>query len=107
MRSLDLKHWVNKSIAVGILSVVEFSNAWASTSVNSPFTSGLSKFKDIITGPFVFLASVILLVACFIMLAFGEWNDGFKRLIVIMTFLSAAFGAPGIVSFFFAAGAIF
>jgi type IV secretory pathway VirB2 component (pilin) len=45
-------------------------------------------------------------VTC-VMLAFGEWGDGFKRVINIVLWLSVAFSAVSFLNHMFAAGATF
>ncbi|EDP46915.1 conjugal transfer protein TrbC [Rickettsiella grylli] len=71
--------------------------------VNLPFTSTLNRLKDAITGPFLMSVSVIMIVVTCLMLAFGEWGDGFKKLINIVLWLSIAFSATSFVTTLFGA----
>jgi type IV secretory pathway VirB2 component (pilin) len=66
-----------------------------------PFDSTLKVLKNAITGPFLMAAAMIMVVVTCIMLAFGEWGDGFKKLINIALWLSIAFGATGFISALF------
>jgi type IV secretion system protein TrbC len=72
-----------------------------------PFVSTLNMLKDGISGPFLLAASIIMIVATCVMLAFGEWGDGFKRMINIVMWLSIAFAATSFVTTMFGGGAVF
>lgn len=107
MMNLNLKNWLKKSVAtVGVL-IAQINVALASTSGNLPFTSTMNKLKDAISGPFLLAASIIMIVVTCLMLAFGEWGEGFKKVINIVLWLSVAFGASSFVSTLFGGGAVF
>jgi type IV secretory pathway VirB2 component (pilin) len=71
-----------------------------------PFTSTLTTLKNAITGPFLLAAAMIMIVITCVMLAFGEWGDGFKKLINIVLWLSIAFGVTGFMSSLFGSSAV-
>ena len=91
-----LKHWINALLLCGI--GVYSTPVWAG---NLPFTSTLTALKNAITGPFLLAAAMIMVVVTCIMLAFGEWGDGFKKLINIVLWLSIAFGVTGFIGSLF------
>ena len=66
-----------------------------------PFASTLTVLKNAITGPFLMAAAMIMVVVTCIMLAFGEWGDGFKKLINVALWLSIAFGATSFINILF------
>jgi type IV secretory pathway VirB2 component (pilin) len=101
MKNLRLQHWL-KSIFV--LCGMGFINlACADTGEDLPFNSTMNLLKDAITGPFLMSASIIMIVVTCLMLAFGEWGDGFKKLINIVLWLSIAFSASSFVTTLFGA----
>jgi type IV secretory pathway VirB2 component (pilin) len=107
MKNLDLQKLVNKGEGY-ILSISFLStNALASGTGNLPFVSTLNTLKDAISGPFLLAASIIMIVVTCIMLAFGEWGDGFKKMINIVMWLSIAFAATSFVTTMFGSGAVF
>lgn len=108
MRVLHLKNWLKKLIAVFTTMLININFAFASTSAGKlPFTSTMNTLKDAISGPFLLAASIIMIVITCLMLAFGEWGDGFKKLINIALWLSIAFGATSFISTMFGTGAVF
>ena len=72
-----------------------------------PFNSTMNIVKDAISGPFLLAAAVIMIVITCLMLAFGEWGDGFKKMINIVLWLSVAFAATGFITSLFGGGAVF
>lgn len=60
----------------------------------------LGELQETISGPVLSSISVIMVVVTALMLAFGEWGDGFKRLIQIVFWISIAAGASSMVSSF-------
>lgn len=60
----------------------------------------LGELQTTISGPILSSISVIMVVVTALMLAFGEWGDGFKRLIQIVFWISIAAGASSMVSSF-------
>lgn len=105
MASLTLKNWGKKFSLVWALLYIGMSEAMASTTSNLPFASTFKKFQDGL-GSFLMPAAVIMLVVTCLMLAFGEWGDGFKKLITIMFWLSLSFGAPAFIVSIFTTGSI-
>ncbi len=99
MNNLHLKNWL-KTFIIGCLTWIPL--AYADTD-DLPFTSTLNRLKDSITGPFLMSVSVIMIVVTCLMLAFGEWGDGFKKLINIVLWLSIAFSATSFVTTLFGA----
>ena len=57
----------------------------------------LQSLQETISGPILTSISVIMIVVTALMLAFGEWGDGFKRLIQIVFWVSIAAGASSLV----------
>lgn len=98
MDNLPLNNWRNRLVISGI--AFYSTPAWA-VGTALPFTSTLTMLKNAITGPFLLAAALIMVVVTCIMLAFGEWGDGFKKLINIVLWLSIAFGASGFITTLF------
>jgi type IV secretion system protein TrbC len=101
MNNLPLRVWL-KSLIIG------FSGAWinlanADSGSDLPFNSTMNRLKDAITGPFLMSVAIIMIVITCLMLAFGEWGDGFKKLINIVLWLSIAFSATSFVTTLFGA----
>ena len=107
MASLNLKNWLKKSVTVLALFYLDIHAAFASSTGNLPFNSTMNTLKDAISGPFLLSASIIMIVVTCLMLAFGEWGDGFKKFINIVLWLSVAFGAVSFVTTMFGGGAVF
>lgn len=107
MTNLNLKNWLKKSASAIGLFIAQINVALASTTGNLPFTSTMDKLKEAISGPFLLAASIIMIVVTCLMLAFGEWGEGFKKVINIVLWLSVAFGATSFVSTLFGGGAVF
>lgn len=87
MSNLCLRGWLKFLI---IASMGWINLASADTNSDLPFDSTMNLLKDAITGPFLVSVSIIMIVATCLMLAFGEWGDGFKKLINIVLWLSIA-----------------
>lgn len=100
MNNLRLHAWL-KALIFGCTSWINLAHA--DTDSDLPFTSTMNLLKDSITGPFLMSASIIMIVVTCLMLAFGEWGDGFKKLINIVLWLSIAFSATSFVSTLFGA----
>ena len=81
--------------------------SFASTTSSLPFVSKMQMLQEAISGPFLLAASIIMLVITCLMLGFGEWGDGFKKLINIVFWLSIAFTAIGFVAWLGGTGAVF
>lgn len=96
-----------KQFCVTLTGIFLFAKAEASSTGDLPFVSTLNTLKEAISGPFLLSASIIMIVATCIMLAFGEWGDGFKKMINIVMWLSIAFAATSFVTTMFGSGAVF
>lgn len=101
MENLNFKNWIKKIILFDLLAM-NLPQCWARGS-ELPFNSTLDKLKEAISGPFLSAAAIIMIVITCLMLAFGEWGDGFKKLINIVLWLSIAFGSVSFVSTMFGA----
>lgn len=101
MNNSRLGDWLKTLIV--LYSIGWINLAKADTSTDLPFNSTMNLLKDAITGPFLMSASIIMIVVTCLMLAFGEWGDGFKKLINIVLWLSIAFSATSFVTTLFGA----
>ncbi len=107
MANFHLRHW-GKKLLVGLsVMFAGISSVLASTSGNLPFNSTMEIVKDAISGPFLLAAAIIMIVITCLMLAFGEWGDGFKKMINIVLWLSIAFAATNFITSLFGSGAVF
>lgn len=100
MSNLCLRGWLKFLI---IASMGWINLAFSDINSDLPFDSTMNLLKDAITGPFLVSVSIIMIVATCLMLAFGEWGDGFKKLINIVLWLSIAFSATSFVTTLFGA----
>jgi type IV secretion system protein TrbC len=106
MKNLFLKTCLKKLINCLLLILGSFHSAIAGHTSNLPFNSTMNMLKDAISGPFLLAASIIMIVITCMMLAFGEWGDGFKKLINIVLWLSIAFTATSFITTMFGASAV-
>lgn len=109
MANLYLRNWRKKPrILVGLIVALSSyaPTAFASRMGGLPFNSTMNIIKDAISGPFLLAAAVIMIVITCLMLAFGEWGDGFKKLINMVLWLSVAFTATNFVTSLFGGGAV-
>jgi len=101
-----LKNLADKFLALSGLLLT--NNIFASTDGGDlPFVSTMDTLKDAISGPFLLSGAIIMIVITCLMLAFGEWGDGFKKIINIVMWLSVAFAATSFVTTMFGGGAVF
>jgi type IV secretory pathway VirB2 component (pilin) len=107
MINSNLKNWPKKIVKLSTVNCLGINSAFASSTGTLPFNSTMNTLKDAISGPFLLSAAIIMIVITCLMLAFGEWGDGFKKFINIVLWLSIAFGAVTFVTTMFGAGAIF
>lgn len=107
MANFHLKRWGKKGLVSLGVTCTKVSSAFASSMNSLPFNSTMNVMKDAISGPFLLSAAVIMIVITCLMLAFGEWGDGFKKMINIVLWLSIAFAATGFVTSLFGGGAMF
>lgn len=105
MKNMFLKNWL-KIVSV-ILGLITTTQSFASSSGNLPFVSTMNTLKDGISGPFLLAGAIIMIVVTCLMLAFGEWGDGFKKMINIVLWLSVAFAATSFITTLFGSGAVF
>lgn len=105
MENLYLKNWANKSLTLAGLLLTD--KVFASSSGDLPFVSTMNMLKDAISGPFLLAGAIIMIVVTCLMLAFGEWGDGFKKMINIVMWLSIAFAATSFITTMFGGGAVF
>jgi type IV secretory pathway VirB2 component (pilin) len=63
-----------------------------------PFVSSIQTIQRAISGPFLLSACLIMVVVTCLMLAFGEWSDGFRKMLNIALWLGIAFGATDFIS---------
>lgn len=106
MKNLNLKNWHNLLIT----SIVSFSfstKVFASTISSLPFVTALQTIESAITGPVLLSAGLIMIVITCLMLAFGEWGEGFRKFINIVLWLGVAFSASSLVTTLFGSGAVF
>jgi type IV secretory pathway VirB2 component (pilin) len=94
-----LKSW--RKALVGGTAFFVGNVAMAANASRLPFVKNLDLLKEAISGPFLAAAAIIMIVVTCLMLAFGEWGDGFKRVINIVLWLSVAFGSVSFVSTLF------
>lgn len=106
MKNLHSKHWLKW---LGFISAWFSSAAFGSTTggENLPFESTLDTLQKSISGPVLTSMSIIMVAVTCLMLAFGEWGDGFKKIINIVLWLSIAFAAVSFLNHMFGAGAVF
>jgi type IV secretory pathway VirB2 component (pilin) len=106
MIRFNVKKWLSRFSTSFVLNLLLGQLAFASTTSTLPFSSTMTVLKDAISGPFLLAASIIMIVITCLMLAFGEFGDGFKKLINIVFWLSIAFGVVGFITTLFGSGAI-
>ncbi len=94
--------------AIGFFLIFLSQPIWAATTggENLPFESTLDMLQKSISGPVLTSISIIMVAITCVMLAFGEWGDGFKRVINIVLWLSIAFSSVSFLNHMFAAGAV-
>lgn len=62
-----------------------------------PWETTLETISQSVSGPLLLSISTIMVVVTCLMLAFGEWGDGFKRLLNMAMWLSMAFGVASFI----------
>lgn len=80
----------------GVLSLVTLQTFADSL----PFDGPMQTIESDISGPIAAGISTIMVVVTCLMLAFGEFGDGFKRFITIVLWLSIALGATSLIQIF-------
>lgn len=94
--NMFIKNKINKFI---ILFLFFFFSRNIFAESQLPFESALQKLSTAIQGPFLLSSSIIMVIVTCLMLAFGEWDDGFKKIITIVLWLSIAFGVTSFIGF--------
>lgn len=106
MTRFTLKNWLKVAVILsGILLLGMTDIAFASTTGNLPFNTAMDTFKTNFIA-WLFVAAVVLWIATCLMLAFGEWGEGMKRIINIVFWLSLALSGTTGVTALFGSGAI-
>lgn len=105
MRNLLLKN-LHKTI-LAFFGMIFASPVFATTTGDLPFVSTTQILQKSISGPFLLAAAIIMIVITCLMLAFGEWGDGFKKVLNIVLWLSVAFGVTSFITTLFGGGAVF
>lgn len=83
------------------------ASAFASTSGSGlPWEDTLDSISKSISGPVLLAASTVMFIVTLLMAAFGEWSDGFQKILKISVFLSACFGVTSFISILFGGGAV-
>lgn len=107
MKHSFLKRWNKKLMAISLLLLSDAASASTTGGENLPFESTLDTLQKSISGPVLTSMSIIMIAVTCVMLAFGEWGDGFKKIINIVMWLSIAFAAVSFLNHMFGAGAVF
>jgi hypothetical protein len=105
MASFYTKRWLNTSVWLGIWLLLSISSAYASSSGNLPFNSTIDSFQKNFYA-WISIACIILWVATCLMLSFGDWGDGMKRLINILFWMALALAGATAVPAIFGTGAV-
>ena len=106
MENSRLRVWSKFFLLFSVLFLLQMSSAYASSTGNLPFNTTLDNFKNNFYA-WVSIAAIILWVATCLMLAFGEWGEGMKRIINILFWLSLALSGATAVPAIFGSGAVF
>lgn len=107
MKKYCWKYWVSLFLGLCAGGVSSAGLAGTTGSENLPFESTLDMLQKSISGPVLTSMSIIMVAITCLMLAFGEWGDGFKKIINIVLWLSVAFAAVSFLTHMFGAGAVF
>ena len=100
---MKMKSILNKWRVPWSLMLMLISPNLGFADINNSNLKAVSKLQDLqstISGPVLSSIAVIMVVVTSLMLAFGEWGDGFKRLIQIVFWISIAAGSSSMVSSF-------
>ncbi len=106
MESSRLKVWLKFSAIFLALFLLQIGSAYASSAGNLPFNTTMDTFKNSFYA-WVAIAAIILWIGTCLMLAFGEWGEGMKRIINILFWLSLALSGATAVPAIFGSGAVF
>jgi type IV secretory pathway VirB2 component (pilin) len=99
------KRWLNVAVWLGVFFLLSIGSAYAGSSGNLPFNSAIDSFQKNFYA-WIAIACIILWVATCLMLAFGEWGDGMKRLLNILFWMALSLGGVTAVPAIFGTGAV-
>jgi hypothetical protein len=107
MANLLLKNWIKTLFWITGLLLLSTVQAYAAVHTGDmPFNSRIDNLKANVFA-FVFAASSILLMAMCLMMAFGEWGDGMKKIINIVFWLSLGLTTASGATYIVGSGAVF
>ncbi len=89
-----------------LLILLFFIPAQAATAGNLPFNSAIQSFQDNFYA-WIAIAAIVIWIATCLLLAFGEWGDGMKKLLNILFWMSLALSGATAVPAIFGSGATF
>lgn len=78
----------------------------SSTGSGLPWESTLDKISSSISGPVLLAIATVMLVIILSMAAFGEWSDGFQKILKAGIFLAVAFEVVTFINVCFGGGAV-
>lgn len=105
MKIFNLKYWVKLSL-FGITFLSYCVPTFAGTTGDLPFNSTIQSFQDNFYA-WIAIAAIIIWVSTCLLLAFGEWGDGMKKLLNILFWMSLALSGATAVPAIFGSGAVF
>ena len=104
MVNLSLKPWFKPAVMILFLVLFGIGEVYAAGSL--PFNRTIDTFKHHFMA-WIVVALVILWVATCLMLAFGEWGEGIKRILNILFWASLALAGPTGISVLFPGSGMF
>src|SRR5262249_54460858 len=105
MKNFNLKPWA-RFVFFGLSLLFICLPTFASTTGDLPFNSTIQEFQNNFYG-WIAIAAIIIWVATCLLLAFGEWGDGMKKLLNILFWMSLALSGATAVPAIFGTGAVF
>lgn len=105
MKNLNLKSWA-KLTFFGMSLLLICLPTFAGTTGDLPFNSTIQEFQNNFYA-WIAIAAIIIWVATCLLLAFGEWGDGMKKLLNILFWMSLALSGATAVPAIFGSGAVF
>ena len=106
MMNSSLKNWLKKFGFGSVLVWMNHAALATSSGEDLPFVGTTQMIQKAIGGPWLVAAGITMVVVTCLMLAFGEFGDGFKKIINIVMWLSIAFSATSFISTMFGSGAV-
>ena len=99
----QLKSW----LPVACMLCIFIGTAYAGTDSGGdlPFNTTIDKFQSNFTS-WIAIAVVLLWIATTLMLAFGEWGDGMKKLLNILFWVALCLSGGTVVPIIFGTGAV-